>query len=87
MDNNRELSSVEWLFHNIVEDQMIRAKSSREWLEIFVQAKEKHEEETVRLYTDYEDYLDEAFNYQNGGQAKIKTFREFYNETFNNNKL
>jgi uncharacterized ubiquitin-like protein YukD len=33
-------TAVEWLIHNIVEDQTIKAKSMSEWINIFEKAKE-----------------------------------------------
>ena len=33
-------TAVNWIIHNIVEDQIIKAKSMSEWVSIFEQAKE-----------------------------------------------
>jgi hypothetical protein len=41
-------SSVDWLISCITEDQMVKAKSLNEWLEIFEQAKEMHKGEIVK---------------------------------------
>jgi hypothetical protein len=49
-------------------------------------AKEMEKEMTVKLYNDYENYLEEAFNNQNGGQAVILSFKEFYELTYGGNK-
>jgi hypothetical protein len=37
---------------------------------------------TIELYNDYENYLEEAFKHQNGGQAVILSFEEFYEQTY-----
>jgi hypothetical protein len=39
MENNKQ-TAVQWLIHNIVEDQTIKAKSMSEWIDIFKKAKE-----------------------------------------------
>jgi hypothetical protein len=46
------------------------------------QAKEMEKEKAIKLYIDYENYLHEEFKHQNGGQAVILSFREFYNKTY-----
>ena len=41
MENELDkMTAVEWLIHNIVEDQTIKAKSMNEWIDIFEKAKE-----------------------------------------------
>ena len=59
-------SSVEWLINQITEEQMIKAKSLNEWLEIFEQAKSMHKKEVeslnqIELPTD-EDIKDFSFS-------------------------
>jgi hypothetical protein len=41
---------------------------------------------TIELYNDYENYLEEAFKHQNGGQAVILSFEEFYEQTYGDDK-
>ena len=46
----KKQSSVEWLINCITEDQMVKAKSLNEWLEIFEQAKAMHQQEIEEAY-------------------------------------
>ena len=48
----------------------------------FQQAKEMEKEMTIKLYADYENYLEEAFKNQCGGQAVILSFQEFYEQRY-----
>ena len=46
----KKQSSVDWLISCITEDQMVKAKSLNEWLEIFEQAKQMNKEEIMDAY-------------------------------------
>jgi hypothetical protein len=46
------------------------------------QAKEMQKQMTIKLYADYENYLEQAFKNQCGGQAVILSFQEFYEQTY-----
>jgi hypothetical protein len=46
------------------------------------EAKEMEKEMTIKLYADYENYLEEAFKNQCGGQAVILSFQEFYEQRY-----
>jgi hypothetical protein len=46
------------------------------------EAKEMQKQMTIKLYADYENYLEEAFKNQCGGQAVILSFQEFYEKTY-----
>jgi hypothetical protein len=37
---------------------------------------------TIKLYNDYENYLEETFKNQCGGQAVVLSFEEFYEQTY-----
>jgi len=50
------------------------------------QAKEMENQMTIKLYADYENYLEEAFKNQCGGQAVVLSFEEFYEQTYGENK-
>jgi hypothetical protein len=50
------------------------------------QAKEMEKQMTIKLYVDYENYLEEAFKNQCGGQAKVLSFEEFYEQTYGDDK-
>lgn len=63
-------SSIDWLISCIAEDQMVKSKSLNEWLEIFEQAKAKHQQEVE----------DAWLNGISGGQCGNS--EEYYNENF-----
>ena len=46
--SSKKQSSVDWLINHITEDQMVKAKSLNEWLDIFEQAKAIHKVEIVK---------------------------------------
>jgi len=46
------------------------------------EAKEMQKQMTIKLYADYENYLEEAFKNQCGGQAVILSFQEFYEQRY-----
>jgi hypothetical protein len=70
-------SSIEWL----MEIDKSRAITIEEWQ----QAKEMEKERMFEVYHGYQDYLDNEFKNQLGGQSVILTFEQYYNETFNTN--
>ena len=76
--NNKKLNSIEWLY-----DQMsnLAAGYATELnqQEILEKAKAMHKEETIKLYYAYEDYVLRE-------EGIIKTFGQFYNETYGGNK-
>ena len=47
--------SVDWLISCITEDQMVKAKSLNEWLEIFEQAKAMHKEECAEVFKEAQE--------------------------------
>jgi hypothetical protein len=87
MSNNKQ-SSLEWFAQKLYETLEIRGDGYviDSLLDL---AKAMHKEETLKLYNEYEDYLDDEFKNQLGGQSVIKSFEQYYNETFgdNNEKL
>ena len=46
--------------------------------EVIKQAKEMEKQMTIKLYNDYENYLEEAFKNQCGGQARIMSFGAYH---------
>ena len=74
MSNDKQ-SSVEWLVE-------ILGKYNEEMVFLYQneieQAKAMHKEETIKLYYAYEDYVLRE-------EGIIKTFGQFYNETFGGN--
>ena len=77
--SNKKQNSVDWLISCITEDQMVKAKSLNEWLEIFEQAKAIHKEEIVDAYI--ECWMNDGGN----GFHKVKEAEQYYNETFGGN--
>jgi hypothetical protein len=91
MTNNKQLTAVEWYISKIKEARILCDDPSMEMdirhtLEVLIkkgeQAKEMEKEKAIKLYIDYENYLHEEFKHQNGGQAVILSFREFYEQTY-----
>jgi hypothetical protein len=88
MTNNKQQTAVDNLYnemYKIIEfyagdEQLAKCMVLRKL------AKEMEKQITIKLYNDYENYLEEAFKHQNGGQAVILSFQEFYEETYGGNK-
>jgi hypothetical protein len=72
MSNNKQ-TAVDYL----VEQLFPKALSAEQYYHI-EQAKAMHKEETIKLYYAYEDYVLRE-------EGIIKTFGQFYNETFGSN--
>lgn len=63
-------TAVEWLIDKIVQDQMYKAKSQKEWIDIFEQAKAMEKEQINQAcYDGY--YSEELFD-----------TRVYYNKTY-----
>jgi hypothetical protein len=77
MTNNKQQTAVEWLASELSNHLEMPHKY---FIEILEQAKEIEKQMTIKLYADYENYLEEAFKNQNGGQAVILSFKEFYEQ-------
>lgn len=82
MTNNKQQTAVEWLEKQTRKPEWHSLKRG----DIFEQAKEMQKQMTIKLYADYENYLEEAFKNQCGGQAVILSFQEFYEQTCGGNK-
>lgn len=89
MIENKQQTAVEWydnkigkLFNQFTVDKITIYEFRTEQLKLKQQAIAMHKEETLKLYNEYEDYLDYEFKNQLGGQSVIKSFEEYYNETF-----
>jgi hypothetical protein len=65
-------TAVQWLIHNIVEDQTIKAKSMSEWIDIFKQAKQMEKEQIMDAHyaPKYgcfnKDYYQQTYESKNG---------------------
>jgi hypothetical protein len=65
-------TAVNWIIHNIVEDQIKKAKSMSEWVSIFKQAKEMFEQQII-----------EAYNKGEFNDGMNETAEEYFNNTYN----
>ena len=80
MSNNKQ-SSVEFFLYemfSLLGEFENKALPSYKIMDLFEQAKAMHEEETIKLYYAYEDYVLRE-------EGIIKTFGQFYNETYGGN--
>jgi hypothetical protein len=78
MTNNKQQTAVEWFFFECGKyGDTAQIPDS-----VIDEAKEMQKQRTVKLYNDYENYLEEAFKHQNGGQAVTLSFEEFYEQTY-----
>ena len=93
MTNNKQQTAVEWYMEKLLDLDYEYAKgliTLGVWSErknsLIQQAKEMENQMTIKLYADYENYLEEAFKNQCGGQAVVLSFEEFYEQTYGENK-
>lgn len=80
MSNNKQ-SSVEFFLYemfSLLGEFENKALPSYKIMDLFEQAKAMHKEETIKLYYAYEDYVLRE-------EGIIKTFGQFYNETYGGN--
>ena len=54
--------------------------------DIYDEAKKYEIQRMFKIYHEYQDYLDDEFKNQLGGQGVILTFEQYYNETYGGNK-
>jgi len=73
----KQVTAVEWLIQNIVEDQTIKAKSMSEWISIFEQAKEMEKEQIITSWHNGYENQSPMIDENNCGQ-------QYYNEQFKN---
>jgi hypothetical protein len=85
MTNNKQQTPVELLAKLLLEKVEIKGDGYG-INHIINLAKEMQKQMTIELYNDYENYLEEAFKHQNGGQAVILSFEEFYEQTYGDDK-
>jgi hypothetical protein len=71
--NEIQMTAVQWLIQNIVEDQTIKAKSMSEWIKIFEQAKAMEKEQIENAYGDG----------LNAHRTNFCNREEYYNKTYN----
>jgi hypothetical protein len=78
----KQKSPVEWLESRITVLIPDDIGSQLMYKNNIKKAKEMEKEKTVKLYTDYENYLEEVFKHQCGGQSVVLSFEEYYNKTY-----
>jgi len=93
MTNNKQQTAVEWYIEKLLDLDYEYAKgliTLAVWSErkksLIEQAKEIEKQMTIKLYADYENYLEETFKNQCGGQAVVLSFEEFYEQTYGDDK-
>jgi len=64
-------TAVNWIIHNIVEDQIKKAKSMSEWVSIFEQANKMFEQQVI-----------EAYNKGEFNDGMNETAEEYFNNTY-----
>jgi hypothetical protein len=88
MTNNKQQTALEWFIEELEYKGDLRETPSirniqlnidtSDYMELKVQAKAMHKEATLKLYYAYEDYVLRE-------EGIIKTFGQFYNETYGGN--
>jgi hypothetical protein len=94
MSDNKQQTGVEWLLEQFDRNKMVMYNELGERTKVFTlinyeiiqQAKEMQKQMTIKLYNDYENYLEETFKNQCGGQAVVLSFEEFYEQTYGDDK-
>jgi len=77
----KQVTAVELLIQNIVEDQTIKAKSMSEWISIFEEAKEMEKEQIIDI--DYRLSVIEDYAKGEAGD-EITNLRKYINENYGN---
>ena len=80
MKNNKQQTAVQWFLDQLIEHRIIIVNKTTYQVKykheiLLEQAKAMHKEETIKLYYAYEDYVLRE-------EGIIKTFGQFYNETY-----
>jgi len=85
--------AVEWLAKSYLDlltkltnEEIPLKEFEIQYIELLEQAKEMEKQMTIKLYNDYENYLEETFKNQCGGQAVVLSFEEFYEQTYGDDK-
>jgi len=88
----KEVTAVQFLIQNIVEDQTIKAKSMSEWIMVFEKVKAMEKEQMVKFAEFVATYPDKNRNVYgqilhakskyDGAERTIDLLEEYYNETF-----
>lgn len=79
--NNKQQTAVDIAFEKLANQGLLITRDYKN-LRAYIEFKEMEKEMTIKLYADYENYLEEAFKNQCGGQAVILSFQEFYEQRY-----
>ena len=85
----KQQTAVDWFTEQISSKNLLGIYTYDEMVmfdDLLKQAKEMEKQMTIKLNNDYENYLEETFKNQCGGQAKVLSFVEFYEQTYGGNK-
>jgi hypothetical protein len=85
MTNNKQQTAVELLAKLLLEKLEIKGDGYG-INQIINLSKAMEKQRTIKLYNDYENYLEETFKNQCGGQAVVLSFEEFYEQTYGDDK-
>ncbi len=77
-ESNKQ-TAVEWLIHNIIEDQIIKAKSISEWDDILNKAKEMDKEQRLQDMSKMQIISDVDFD---GDVTFMFKPKQYYAETY-----
>ena len=75
--DNKQQTAVEYLIHHIRQDVFVHSKSTKEWNQVFQQAKKMHKEQ-----------IEKAVNFgdERGNIVSYSTAEQYYNETYGDDK-
>jgi hypothetical protein len=85
MSNETKQTAIELFAISLYEKGFLTGNGD-EIQELLEQFKQMEKEQMIKIYHEYQDYLDYEFKNQQGGQGVILTFEQFYNETYGGNK-
>jgi NADH:ubiquinone oxidoreductase subunit 3 (subunit A) len=79
MTNNKQQTAVEYLIYHIRQDVFVHSKSTKEWNQVFQQAKEMEKEQILDAY---------ECGFESEHDARIPQFSMiYYNETYGKNHI
>jgi DNA uptake protein ComE-like DNA-binding protein len=80
MSNNKQQTAVEYLIHHIRQDVFVHSKSTKEWNQVFQQAKKMDKEQKKECW----DVAHQAGRFEGKGIAEKnwQTFEQYYEQTY-----
>jgi hypothetical protein len=78
MIENKQQTAVEYLIHHIRQDVFVHSKSTKEWNQVFQQAKEMEKEQIKKAVN---------FGDERGNIVSYSTAEQYYNETYGKNHI